>query len=162
MAKSRAQAPLFLLYLPIQRSSASEWTAGSDGRPATILVVEDELLVRQLACSLLREEGYTVLEASDGASALALASRHAGSIDLLLTDVTMPHMGGVELARELSRLLPALVVLYMSGHSEESLLRQGLARREAHFLAKPFSGAVLASTVKRMLQSAAVKRSVSA
>jgi CheY-like chemotaxis protein len=162
LRRGLGQTPLFMLYLPLLEPAREQNADGPEaqgaGQASTVLVAEDELLVRQLACALLREEGYQVLEASDGLGALELARRHVGPIDLLLTDVTMPHMGGVELAREMQRMFPALSVLYMSGHSEDTLLRQGLARREAHFLPKPFSGSVLAGTVRRMLQASTLRR----
>ncbi|MFT3923445.1 MAG: response regulator [Myxococcales bacterium] len=158
VGRGLGNTPLFTLYLPLSQADrdSAEQTAESD-RGNTILVAEDEHLVRQLTCALLREEGYQVLEASDGANALNLASRHHGPIDLLLTDVTMPQMGGVELGRELQKRFPGLAVLYMSGHSEDALLRQGLPKREAHLLAKPFSRTALTNAVRRMLQQAKVQ-----
>ncbi len=155
IGRGQGGAPLFTLYLPLAAESFASRPDLERTPPAnTVLVAEDEQLVRQLTCALLREEGYQVIEAADGQSALELASLHAGPIDLLLTDVTMPQMGGVELGRELQKIYPDLSVLYMSGHSEDTLLRQGLPKREAHLLAKPFSRSALTSAVKRMLQQA--------
>ena len=157
IGRGQAGTPLFTLYLPLSEQGPGVVEEPvRDAPQSTILVAEDEHLVRQLTCALLREEGYQVLEASDGQGALKLASRHQGPINLLLTDVTMPQMGGVELGRELQKKFPGLAVLYMSGHSEDALLRQGLPKREAHLLAKPFSRAALTSAVKRMLQQAQV------
>jgi CheY-like chemotaxis protein len=93
-----------------------------------------------------------VLEAADGVQALALAKQHQGPIHLLLSDVMMPNMGGVELSRELRKLLPNVHVLYMSGHSEDTLLQQGLSRHEAQLLPKPFTKATLAQAVRRALR----------
>jgi CheY-like chemotaxis protein len=157
IGRGHGGAPLFTLYLPLVAPTHSLPPEADRNAPAmTVLVAEDEHLVRQLTCALLREEGYEVIEAADGQSALQLASRYPGNIDLLLTDVTMPLMGGVELGRELQKIYPGLAVLYMSGHSEDALLRQGLPKREAHLLAKPFSRSALTSAVKRMLQQARV------
>lgn len=157
IGRGQGGTPLFTLYLPLtHHEPAAPEELEHEGPTSTVLVAEDEHLVRQLTCALLREEGYQVIEASDGKSALHLASHHHGPIHLLLTDVTMPQMGGVELGRELQKRFPELAILYMSGHSEDALLRQGLPKREAHLLAKPFSRAALTSAVKRMLRQARV------
>ncbi len=101
----------------------------------TVLLVEDEVLVRTLAARILTENGLRVLEASRGREALELAARHAGAIDILLTDVVMPDMDGNALATELARLCPKIAVVMMSGYRPQ----QEQTARPKHFVQKPFS-----------------------
>jgi two-component system, cell cycle sensor histidine kinase and response regulator CckA len=92
-----------------------------------------------------------VLAAASGSDALAQARRHPGRIDLLLTDVVMPHMGGLELAAKLLGERRGVPVLYMSGYSEKNVMREHAADSAASFLAKPFTPAALAQRVRRVL-----------
>jgi PAS domain S-box-containing protein len=124
--------------------------AGAPGG-ATILLAEDEDSVRALAREVLRTAGYTVLAARDGAEAVEMAERHPGRIDLLVSDVIMPGLGGRELAERLLARDPRLKVLYLSGYVEDAVVRHGVARQEVHFLPKPFSPAVLAEKVREVL-----------
>jgi PAS domain S-box-containing protein len=117
----------------------------------TVLLVEDAEMVRLVARHALQIGGYTVLEASDGEAALRVAEGHAGRIDLLLTDVVMPRMGGRELAERLTRARPGLRVLYLSGYTDEAVVRHGLLEADAAFLQKPFSPASLAAKVRAVL-----------
>ena len=113
----------------------------ADAVQATILLVEDEGQIRQLARDVLESAGYKVLDAEDGVRALEVASAHTGRIDLLLTDVVMPRMGGVDLAAELQRLRPGIVTLFMSGYTFRELeVPDG---GDVHFLQKPFTPTVL-------------------
>jgi signal transduction histidine kinase len=118
---------------------------------ATVLLAEDDDGVRALARHVLAGAGCTVLEAADGGEALRVAGRHAGRIDLLVSDLTMPGLGGRELAERLRAREPALKVLYLSGHTEDELVRQGVSRQEMHFLHKPFSPPALAQKVRQIL-----------
>jgi CheY-like chemotaxis protein len=120
--------------------------AGSGGE--TILVAEDEEQVRKLVDRVLSRLGYTVLSAADGAEALSLEANHAGRIDLLLTDMVMPGMGGGELSRRMLERQPALKVLLMSGYSEELVAAE---HGEVPFLPKPFTPEELAAKVREVL-----------
>jgi PAS domain S-box-containing protein len=120
------------------------------GGSETILLVEDEDAVRALAFRVLSDQGYVVLEASNGVEGLAVAEKIGRSIDLVLTDVIMPEMGGLELATQVSRILPETRVMYMSGYSESDKLQRGIPEP---FLQKPFSPESLAATVRRTLDT---------
>jgi CheY-like chemotaxis protein len=119
----------------------------------TILLAEDEELVRSLAVDLLKGSGYTVLEAPNGLEALRLAEQHAGNIGLLLTDVVMPGMNGLELAERLLRLRPRIRVLYTSGYLDQSLLPDGVDQLGPAFLHKPFRPEALLQRVRELLDA---------
>jgi len=120
----------------------------------TILLVEDEAAVRELAARVLRGQGYMVLEAGDGLEALRVVDREdTGRIDLLVTDVVMPGLGGGELAERLSALRPGIKVLFTSGYTDDTLLHAGQLISGTHFLHKPFSPAALAQKVRGVLDS---------
>lgn len=118
----------------------------------TILVVEDGDAVRNLVCRMLVQNGYRVLEACDGRDALRLCETHPDSIELVLTDLVMPHMAGSELAERLRRARPALRILVMSGYTDEPLV-QRLGRESLAFLAKPFTSVDLVEKVRQVLDS---------
>jgi CheY-like chemotaxis protein len=117
----------------------------------TVLLAEDEAPLRQLAALLLREEGYTVLEAGRGQEALEAAGRHQGEIHLLVTDMVMPGMSGPELVAQLHRLRPDLKVLYMSGYSEDIIAHRVELQPGTTFLQKPFRSAALLLKVRQVL-----------
>jgi CheY-like chemotaxis protein len=120
--------------------------------PATILLVEDEASLRDIAKELLEASGYTVVAAANGAEALALSEHHAtGPIQLLLTDVMMPGMSGPALARRIRVRRPSVAVLYMSGYSHEAVEKQGLLEPGTRLLAKPFSLNTLVRSVEESL-----------
>jgi CheY-like chemotaxis protein len=121
----------------------------------TILLVEDQDGVRELACDILRANGYTVFEARHGGEALLICERHPGPLHLLVTDVVMPQMSGRELAERLGPLRPAMRVLYMSGYTEDAVVHQGVrtAGSGPGFLQKPFTLATLACKVREILDS---------
>jgi CheY-like chemotaxis protein len=126
----------------------------SPGGNETILVVEDELSLRELVCSLLRHYGYRVLEAGHGKEALQVWRARASEIDLLLTDMMMPEgMSGWELAGKLQAERPDLKVIYTSGYSVELLGRNRELGEGAHFLPKPYQPHVLAKTVRDCLDA---------
>jgi len=117
----------------------------------TVLVAEDEQMVRVLIRKVLEQAGYTVLLAGGGAEALQLAERHAGPIQMLVTDVVMPGMSGRELARRLLELRPNTKVLYLSGYADDAVERHGVLDPGTAFMQKPFSPGALASRVREVL-----------
>jgi PAS domain S-box-containing protein len=119
----------------------------------TVLLAEDEPAVRRTALRVLRAQGYRLLEAADGVEALERAKRHAGPIHLLVTDVVMPRMGGIELARRLRALRPETRVLHVSGYVERSMWQAPHAQPGAAFLQKPFLPAALARKVREVLDA---------
>ena len=121
----------------------------------TILLVEDEEAVLDLSRRVLETNGYTVLTAANGLEACAVSKSFAGNIALLVTDVVMPHMGGRQLADVVSAMRPKICVLYMSGYSEDAIVRNGVLEDEISFLQKPFSPDTLAQKVKEILDKAA-------
>jgi two-component system, cell cycle sensor histidine kinase and response regulator CckA len=117
----------------------------------TILLVEDDEAVRSVARRALSRFGYEVLSASRGGEAVDIASTFNGSIELLLTDIMMPGMNGVEVAGAVSRLRPGILVFFMSGYADQDLVRQGLLEPGTHFLQKPFTPQELADRIRTIL-----------
>lgn len=117
----------------------------------TILLVEDLAEVRQVAVQILRRYGYNVLEAANAGEALLTCERHPRAIDLLVTDVVMPQMGGRELAERLQRLRPQLKVLYMSGYTDNAIVRHGILESGNAYLQKPILPESLARAVREVL-----------
>jgi CheY-like chemotaxis protein len=121
--------------------------------PATILLVDDEPEVLAVATEMLEEFGYRVLGASSVATAISLAKQKTERIDLLVTDVMMPHMNGPELAGEITSLRPGLKVLYLSGRVGYTIVGSGTAVAGAAILHKPFTTTELARKVQEVLDS---------
>lgn len=117
----------------------------------TILLVEDEAAVRGLARRILTQKGYRVLEASDGVIALRVAAAHVGEIDLVLTDVAMPNLGGRGMVEELKELSPTLRVLFMSGYPKEEVFPEKGSADRTPYLQKPFTGDTLFAEVRAAL-----------
>jgi CheY-like chemotaxis protein len=118
----------------------------------TILLTDDEPLVRNLIATLLNNQGYTVLEASNGTDALQVAQEHIDDkIDLLLTDVVMPYMDGVQLSGQFRQMFPQAKIILMSGYTEESRLQQVIAQPNIEFMEKPFTPQTLAQKVWEIL-----------
>ena len=146
----------FRIYLPRVEApveappEAAPVTAPEEGSE-TVLVAEDERLVRVLVRKTLTQAGYRVLEAGGGEEALRLAARHDGTIHLLVTDVVMPGMSGRELMRRLAEVRPNVKVLYMSGYSDEAVERHGVLDPGTAFMQKPFTPSVLARRVREVL-----------
>jgi CheY-like chemotaxis protein len=126
---------------------ASQKTAGKE----TILLVEDDPLVRGLALEILKSRGYSVLVAERPEAALEICRQHTGKIDLVLTDVIMPGINGREMADEIITMRPEVGVLFMSGYTDTVVMRNGNAGRVTSFLQKPFSPTVLGRKVREML-----------
>ncbi|HEY7685702.1 MAG TPA: response regulator [Gemmatimonadales bacterium] len=148
------------IYLPCAEVGASaseaQATARDSGMPRgseTVLVVEDAPAVRAVVRQVLTRQGYTVLDAPDGAEALRLAAEHTGSIHLLLTDLVMPVLGGRQLSERLSQLRPETKVLYTSGYTDDAVVRHGLLETGVAFLQKPFAPEVLARKVREVLNA---------
>ncbi|MBI2932577.1 MAG: response regulator [Planctomycetes bacterium] len=146
----------FKIYLP-RMAPPAESIAGTGAarKPQrgseTVLVVEDEDAVRKLTCRILQSHGYTVIEARNGAQAMDVCERHSGAIQLLVTDLVMPGIGGDELARNLLSRHPSLKVLFVSGYANEAVARQGVLAPGAAFLQKPFAPDDLAHKVREVL-----------
>jgi len=119
----------------------------------TVLLVEDETNLRRLARQYLETQGYTILEAEDGAAALQIIDGYRGAIDLLLTDVIMPGMNGRELAAHITKLLKSVRVLYMSGYTENAVGHDGMLDAGINLLQKPFSLPALKDRVREVLDS---------
>jgi CheY-like chemotaxis protein len=149
----------FRVLLPIAEArleEAPELSSASSGvqralRGETVLVVEDYPVVRQLARRVLEQAGYAVLEAESSARALELASDSARHIDLLLTDVVMPLMGGAELAEHVRKLHPRARILFVSGYGPDELRRREGTPTGAHFLQKPLTPEKLGRAVRLAL-----------
>jgi PAS domain S-box-containing protein len=121
------------------------------GGSETVLLVEDEEGVRKLARQALEARGYRVLEACDGEMALRICREHQGTIDLLLSDVVMPHMGGRELRERMAGSNPLTRVLFTSGYTDDAVVRHGVLQAESDFLQKPFTVQALLRKVREVL-----------
>ncbi len=152
------QGTTFKIYLPRVESlpslkqgpsSASRDLRGSE----TVLVVEDEESMLELAKAILEKHGYRVFAAGDPAKALELAQKHPGRIDLLITDVVMPGMNGKELNERVAALSPGLKCIFMSGYTANVIAHHGVLDEGIHFLQKPFSMQAMAAKVREVLDS---------
>jgi hypothetical protein len=153
------QGASFRVYLPrVDRAPAAvkveapKIAAAARG-VETILLVEDDEMVRTLVRETMESKGYRVLEASDPLEAHVVASSYRGVIQLLITDVIMPKASGPKLAKQLLRISPHLKVLYMSGHTDRAILKRGVRRKEVAFLPKPFTPAELITKVREVLEN---------
>ena len=127
----------------------AEPTAGADGRvPGTILIIEDDEVVRVIVRRHLEADGYQVLEAGDGQTGLDLIETHAGPLDLVLTDIDMPRIDGITVVEVLTALRPLLGLVCMSGGMAEGRFVERLALRPQPFLAKPFTRHTLAAAMR--------------
>lgn len=158
VSSSPGEGSSFFLYFPAVDSEGAE-EESSSRKPETreltgketLLVVEDEEMVRDLACEVLKEYGYNVLEASTGPEAIEIGKRHAGTIHLLVTDMVMPGMSGIETAQKLAAFRPGIPILYISGYSREAILQMGDAIPAGTFLQKPITPTNLLSSVREIL-----------
>jgi PAS domain S-box-containing protein len=145
----------FRILLPAVDEPAQAAPLDDDAFPAagseTVLLVEDELVVRQLVAEILESNGYTVLQAGDGPSALELLRRRRDTVDLLITDVVMPGMSGPEVAERVVALRPGTEVLYISGYTDSAIDHHGVLEPGIAFLQKPFSADELARKVRTVL-----------
>jgi len=146
----------FKIYLPrvekqIEATEDTEAVAESLTGSETILVVEDNEMVRDLAQSILQHYGYDVLEAQDGEEAIKVSKGHDGPIHLMLTDVVMPGMDGNEMAEHITALRPNLKIIYMSGYTENAIVHHGVLDLKTAFIQKPFTPQSLARKVREVL-----------
>ena len=148
---------VFKVYLPgasalaeLEDTAGAEPAQGARGQ-GTILIAEDEPGVRAFADRVLAEAGYTVLAAASGEEALRLAAAYTGPIDLLLTDVVMSGINGRLTAERLSETRPRVAVIYMSGYTDDMVVRTGVVAAGSAFLQKPFTGDVLLQRVRSAL-----------
>ncbi len=153
------RATRFTILLPRTGSAggahrAPHETPNGGGQGGTLLLVEDEPSVRLLARRVLTRLGYSVLEASNGEEAIRVAGAHRGPIDLLVTDVVMPRMGGPEAARSIRASRPGIAVVYMSGYAEGAIATGGVLEAGTRLLQKPFTPAVFAATIREALAAA--------
>jgi len=154
------QGTVFKIYLPAFTDQPAEIAREqccekgiADGGSETILLVEDDSLVRAICVEILAHLGYMVLEATDGEDGLQVYKQYHETIDLLLTDVIMPKMGGAELVQHIRKINPDLQVLFMSGYTENSIFQQGAALEEGmHFVHKPVTPDSLAIAVCKALK----------
>ena len=137
--------------LKVSKTRSDEGSAALAQGAETVLVVEDEEIVRNLCIRFLERLGYTVLHASDGEDALAKANEHDGRIDLLMTDVVMPGMNGRELAGKLVAIHPETKVLLTSGYTEDVIVHHGVLDEGLAFIGKPYSISDLAGKVREVL-----------
>ncbi|HEY6158645.1 MAG TPA: response regulator [Gemmatimonadales bacterium] len=152
------QGTAFKIYLPRVREAPGPARPGpAPAAPLrgseTLLLVEDDEMVRHLVSRMLKSRGYTVLAASDGTHALRQLESHRGAIDLLITDVVMPGMSGREVAQRVAALQPQAKVLYLSGYTDDAIVRHGMLEPGIAFLQKPFSADVLARKVREVLDA---------
>ena len=150
------EGTVFDIYLPrvegpAKKEAAPERELSRQATGETVLLVEDEPGVLRLARKALQRQGYQVLAASDGVAALALVRKSQQPIDLLMTDIVMPGMGGRELAERMLALRPDLRVLYTSGYTEDRAIQEEAARGQHSFLGKPYRLAQLANKVREVL-----------
>jgi len=146
----------FKIYLPAVAEPLHPFTRDQDAMKAmggteTVLLVEDEDAVRAIALLALQTQGYTVVHAENGKKALDIVEKQRVHIDLLVTDVVMPVLSGRGLAEKLTAQLPGLKVLYVSGYTDDSVIRHGILQAEVTFLQKPYTPLALARKVREVL-----------
>ena len=141
--------------IPLQRLDSPGLPRGTE----TILLVEDDPALREMAATMLRRLGYTVLAAADGIEALRLKQqRDNGHIDLLFTDVVMPHMSGKELADRVRALYPHIRILFTSAYTENAIVHQGVLNQGVALLPKPFTPSALARKLREVLDQPGVPK----
>ena len=155
---------VFTISLPIVREvdETRAWTPGEAPHGhETILLVEDDVHVRDLVEQVLLRLGYDVLTAPDGKAAIELCQRHRGRISLLITDIVMAQVSGPQVYAQVSALIPDIAVLYMSGYTGETILARGVREEGVGYLQKPFTPATLAHRVREVLDEASRPRQAS-
>jgi two-component system cell cycle sensor histidine kinase/response regulator CckA len=153
----QGKGTVFKIYLPaieeipqkleIAKPISSSMLKGEE----TILLVEDERIVRELAAKMLKRLNYNILPASNGTEALEIAKNYSGIIDLLITDVVMPGMNGRQLAERLLKIRPDIKVLFTSGYTENAIAHHGIIEKDLSFIGKPYSTRELAQKIRQLL-----------
>jgi len=152
------QGTIFKIYFPLVDEPA-DYVASSPELAVfptgteTILVVEDDMTVREMIVDILTQSGYQVLVASSGNETLSIWERKANEIDLLITDVVMPGMSGSELAKRLSQKKPQLKVLYMSGYTRRAISQYDMEGEDIAFIQKPFNATDLTIKIREVLDT---------
>lgn len=148
----------FKIYLPLvqleKETHTPQQAIVSPSGTETILIVEDEPMVRRLAVTALRKQGYNVLEAETGGAALHVAVAYPGKIDLLVTDVVMPQMSGKQVLESLQQVRPGIKALFVSGYTDNAVIHHSVIDVGVAFLQKPFTPGVLARKVREVLDAA--------
>ncbi|MDB5051355.1 MAG: histidine kinase [Fibrobacteres bacterium] len=150
---------IFTVYFPVAEAGepaapAAPAEHGASSRDeATILLVEDETSVRRLVKQVLTDQGYRVLEGKDGAEGLEIGRGHPGTIDLVITDVVMPRMDGIQMIQQLRLLRPDVRVLFMSGYIETPVVQNGVTPTDSHFIQKPFLPHMILDEVRDLLSA---------
>ena len=150
------QGTTFKIYLPLHVTEDVRTAKMDDSQPAaqgyeTILLVEDEPMILDIAVKILEHQGYTVISAGTPGEAIRLAREHSGEIHLLMTDVVLPEMNGRDLAKNLLSLYPNLRRLFMSGYTADVIAHHGVLDEGVQFIQKPFSVQALAAKVREVL-----------
>ena len=149
------QGSSFRLYFPAIKapltSVATPESTLEEGKGETLLLVEDDSMVREAIFAYLTQHNYRVLAAANVDHAMQLAKQNAGTIQLLVTDITMPRMTGLELACEVAKIDPGITTLYISGHLDRGLIKQATAGTCAAYLPKPFTGKALAQKIREVI-----------
>jgi CheY-like chemotaxis protein len=158
VASQPGKGTTFQVYLPrVEGDRVRLTSAAPSGRETvprgteTILLVEDDDQVRALARTVLRRQGYNVLEAQNGGEALLICEQYEASIELMVTDVVMPRMSGRDLAERLAPMCPQMKVLFMSGYTDDAVVRHGVLTTGLPFLQKPLTASNLARMVRQVL-----------
>ena len=146
----------FRIYLPkvldpAGQPGVSKAPQVATGGSETVLLVEDEESVRELVRETLKTKGYSVMEAADGIQGMKIAESFEGKIDILITDVAMPGMGGHELAKRVTAARPGIKILFLSGYTEDAIIHEGVLDPGTAFLQKPFTLQALARKVRDVL-----------
>ncbi len=152
-----AKGTIFRIYLPVVQAAVEEANVApparlEQGGTETILVVEDEMALRRLLCVSLDRRGYEVLAAKDGAEAIEIFRQHGDQIHLVVTDIMMPHVDGLELRQRIATLRPNVRFLFISGYSDETIEQHQTLAQGCAFLEKPFLPDELASKVRELLK----------
>jgi CheY-like chemotaxis protein len=148
----------FKTYLPVVEQESvkeeSDKTTTTDLKGSeTILLVEDDEQVRDITLSILKRQGYKVLETADPTEALAALDENGGPVDLLLTDVVMPEMNGKQIFKMVKEKCPGIKVLYMSGYTNNVIAHRGILDEGVHFIQKPFTVQALAVKLRELLDN---------
>jgi len=151
------QGTTFRIYIKREAGNttqpAEEVETASERGSETVLLVEDEDSLRQMARHILEQQGYKVLDAGNGQEALDLFGQNRDSIDILLTDIVMPQMNGKELADRLKKLKPELKIIFMSGYTNEVLEQHGINAQADNLIQKPFTSQTLGAMLRKKVQS---------